>query len=117
MAIKEVVVRNTCNNLLAELMICRNEERGVGSGAWKLQENRNLSCLGDRVLNGQSEGHRASKTGEPEHVLVVQGDPGLPAQVEQGAERVDIRCAGNQDCEESTEDEPKVEFVVTEGEH
>ena len=50
-------------------------------------------------------------------MLVVQGDPGLPAQVEQGAERVDIRCSGNQDCEESTEDEPKVEFVVTEGEH
>ena len=43
MAIKEVVVRNTCNNLLAELMICRNEERGVRSGAWQLQENR--TCL------------------------------------------------------------------------
>ena len=94
-----------------------DEERGVRSGAWQLQEKRNLSCLGDRVLNGQSEGHRAPKTGEPEHVLVVQGDLGLPAQVEQGAERVDIRCSGDQDCKESTEDEPKVKFVVAEGEH
>ena len=80
-------------------------------------DKENHSLKEEIVVNGQSEGHHTPKTGEPEHVLVVQGDPGLPAQVEQGAERVDIRCSSDQDCEESTEDEPKVEFVVAEGEH
>ena len=49
-----------------------------------------------------------------EFVIVI---PGLPAQIKEEAERVDICRPSKGNGEEGTEDESKLEVVVTEGEH
>ena len=53
---------------------------------------------------------------EEEHVLQVHGDLGLPAQVEEEGEGVDVERAADDDGEEGADDESCVEPVVGEGE-